>query len=213
MKNAVLGIALGLAVTAGAARAANVVEQASARTDSGRIASYSFTLAPLPFVKFCMNNATECQPVAGSDEPTAAMLVRMEEINREVNRGISPKRKPTEPLLTNWTVAPGTGDCNDYAVTKRHRLIAAGWPSSRVLLAAVVTSEGQGHLVVVARTAAGDLVLDNLTDSVKAWNKTSFDWISMQSEDNPRFWVAVGERGRLRQQRLQALADGASISR
>jgi predicted transglutaminase-like cysteine proteinase len=214
MKYSLLSATLGLALAAGTSQAASLIEPASLQAQPSRVASYSFTLAPLAFVKFCMKNASECQPATGSGEPTAEMLARMEEINRAVNREISPQRKPTEPLLTNWAVDPRAGDCNDYAVTKRHRLIAAGWPSSRVLLAAVATAEGQGHLVVVVRTSAGDLVLDNLTDRIKPWDKTSFDWISMQSEENPRFWLAAGERGRQRQQRLQALADTAlAVSR
>ncbi|WP_420103468.1 transglutaminase-like cysteine peptidase [Bosea sp. (in: a-proteobacteria)] len=213
MKRAVLGAAFALLLTAGASRAASVVEPLPVGNEPSRVASYGYTLAPLPFVKFCMQQAPECQPATGSQEPTDEMLARMVEINREVNRSITPMRKPTQPLLTSWTIAPEAGDCNDYAVTKRHRLIAAGWPSSHVLLAAVATPEGQGHLVVVVRTAEEDLVLDNLTDAIRRWDKTSFDWISMQSEEDPRFWLAAGERGRQRQQRLQAVAAGFATAR
>lgn len=213
MKRAVLSGAFALVLAAGASRAASLVESLPVGNEPSRVASYGFTLAPLPFVKFCMQQASECQPAAGSPEPTAEMLARMIAINREVNRSISPMRKPTPPLLTSWTIAPDAGDCNDYAVTKRHRMIAAGWPSSHVLLAAVATSEGQGHLVVVVRTAEGDLVLDNLTDAIRRWDKTSFDWIALQSQEDPRFWLAAGERGRQRQQRLQAVAAGFAASR
>lgn len=173
---------------------------------SEQIKAYGFTLAPLSFVKFCMSHGEECKPGESNIEPDTLSLVQLGVINREVNRAIAPQRKPTEPLRANWTIAPSAGDCNDYAVTKRHRLIAAGWPSQRLLLAVVITPTGQGHLVLVARTAQGDMVLDNLSDTVKPWQKTSFEWVSMQSPDNPRFWIAVGERGRQRQQKFEAMA-------
>jgi predicted transglutaminase-like cysteine proteinase len=54
---------------------------------------------------------------------------------------------------------PSSGDCNDYAVTRRHDLIARGWPARSLLLAEVITSWGEHHLVVVVahqRCGSGD---------------------------------------------------------
>ncbi len=51
--------------------------------------------------------------------------------------------------------SPASGDCNDYAVIKRHELIARGWPARAVLLSEVVTNWGEHHLVVVVRTFSG----------------------------------------------------------
>lgn len=78
---------------------------------------------------------------------------------------------------------PVLGDCNDYAVTKRHRLTADGWPARDVLLSEVVTVSGEHHLVVV-RTSDGDLVLDNLTDRIVPWFHKPYRWVRIQMPEN-----------------------------
>jgi predicted transglutaminase-like cysteine proteinase len=91
-------------------------------------------------------------------------------------------------------VAPSSGDCNDYAVTKRHDLIARGWPARSLLLAEVVTSWGEHHLVVVVRTKAADLVIDNLNANIKPWTRTNYRWLQIQTPDNPMLWAKIGDR-------------------
>jgi predicted transglutaminase-like cysteine proteinase len=63
------------------------------------------------------------------------------------------------------------GDCNDYAVTKRHDLIPQRLACT--LLAEVITGWGEHHLVVVARAKAADLVIDNLDANIKPWTRTN----------------------------------------
>ena len=90
-----------------------------------------------------------------------------------------------------WQVAPAAGDCEDYALTKRHMLIRSGWPASSLRLAVARTPWGEGHMVLVVRTSKGDLVLDNLTGSVRQWSKTGLRWEMIQSSRNPRNWFRV----------------------
>ena len=52
-------------------------------------------------------------------------------------------------------------------MTKRHELMARGWPARSLLLAEVVTNWGEHHLVLVVRTRTADLVLDNLDADIK----------------------------------------------
>jgi predicted transglutaminase-like cysteine proteinase len=66
--------------------------------------------------------------------------------------------------LETSQVNPDRGNCHDYAVSKRHELIRAGWPSASLRLAIAYTRGGVGHLVVIVRTTDGDRVLDNLTN-------------------------------------------------
>ena len=78
-------------------------------------------------------------------------------------------------------------------------------------LALVRIHGGQGHLVLVARLSDGDVVLDNLSATVRPWNTLGYDWISMQSGTNPRFWVAIGDNGRrLREKRFAQLGGPRS---
>ncbi|WP_245287788.1 transglutaminase-like cysteine peptidase [Bradyrhizobium sp. URHA0013] len=165
------------------------------RSPATLVAEARNVLAPLQFVKFCMNYPTECEARSG-EEPTLSRveaLAALEEVNSRVNRSIAPTVKSNEPLVARWTIGPAAGDCNDYAVTKRHELLAMGWPSSALRLAVVFAPEG-GHLVLVARVKDGDYVLDNLSQTVRPWNETSYAWVSIESTVNPKFWVAVNGR-------------------
>jgi hypothetical protein len=62
-------------------------------------------------------------------------------------------------------------------------------------LTVVRTESGQGHLVLAVRLNDGDVVLDNLSPKIQAWTLANYEWISMHSTQNPRFWSAIGERG------------------
>jgi len=201
-------LAAGIACAGAAAKADTIID--NPRAAGSFISEYDNALAPLQFVKFCMNYGTECehdtvadQQIPPSGERASAML---REVNHSVNDAITPIQKPTNPLLRHWTLSPAAGDCNGYAVTKRHRLIEMGWPKSALRLAVVLIAGGQGHLVLVVRMSDGDVVLDNLSSSVRPWNAAGYQWISMQSGSDPRFWVAVSEHGEhLRASRLASL--------
>jgi predicted transglutaminase-like cysteine proteinase len=55
-------------------------------------------------------------------------------VNRAVNRDIIPQIIPGDGVTEEWVIAPRPGDCKDYAITKRHQLLALGWPSHALLL-------------------------------------------------------------------------------
>jgi predicted transglutaminase-like cysteine proteinase len=78
-------------------------------------------------------------------------------------------------------------------VTKRHELLARGWPSRSLLLAEVVVPSGEHHLAVVVRAKEGDLVIDNLNANVRPWFKTGYRWVRIQSPMNPQYWASVGK--------------------
>jgi predicted transglutaminase-like cysteine proteinase len=80
-----------------------------------------------------------------------------------------------------------------YAVTKRHELLARGWPSRALLLAEVIVPSGEHHLVVVARVKEGDFVIDNLNANIRPWNKTQYRWVRIQTPSNPSAWATVGK--------------------
>jgi hypothetical protein len=71
---------------------------------------------------------------------TAERLDELLKVNAEINGSIVPKRNTEGLVSKGWMPSPKTGDCNDYAVTKRHQLLARGWPSRALLLAEVVTT-------------------------------------------------------------------------
>lgn len=156
-------------------------------------------LAPLRYVAFCLRYPAECRagsrfrggPVALTPERWADLV----EVNRAVNRGIVPERNEGGLATEEWLIDPKRGDCNDYAVSKRHRLIERGWPPRALLLSEVVVRSGEHHLVVLVRTRAGDLVLDNLNWNVLPWAKTPYRWLRMQRPGTAHYWAAVAAAG------------------
>ena len=159
------------------------------------------TLAPMAYSVFCVKYPKECEvrkiAFRGTKlELTAERMAELSEINLKVNRNI--KYEPNTQGLAGekWLISPSTGDCNDYAVTKRHQLLERGWPSRALLLAEVVTRSGEHHLVVVVRTRQGDFVMDSLNSTIRPWAHTPYRWARVQSPSNPKFWATVKDGGR-----------------
>jgi len=148
------------------------------------------TAAPFAHVVFCKSLPGECTAQNGSDtvELNGSKRRELVSVNRRVNRQIKGRN---DQRADEWSLAPKSGDCEDFAITKRHALIKMGWPSSTLRLAIAHTSWGEGHLVLVVRTSKGDLVLDNLTNTVREWNRTGLRWEMIQSSDNPRNWNRI----------------------
>ncbi len=154
------------------------------------------TLAPMAFTQFCLKYPGDCEPQRMSFADDRIELNRLrwselEAINSTVNSSIRPERNGAGLAGEKWLLGPLRGDCNDYAVTKRHQLIARGWPARDVLLSEVATLAGEHHLVTVVRTSGGDLVLDNLTDQIKPWFRTTYRWVRIQTPRNPNYWALV----------------------
>lgn len=155
-----------------------------------------YAVAPMGHVMFCLHNPGECRRPSlvrvTRVKLTASRMNELQSINRSVNREIIPVNdRSGRGIIDQWTLAPKAGDCEDFAITKRHRLIAAGWPASALRLAVGRVSNGEGHAVLVVRTSEGDVVLDNRTDAVRPWTNTDIRLVSIQSASNPRYWRSV----------------------
>jgi predicted transglutaminase-like cysteine proteinase len=44
-------------------------------------------------------------------------------------------------------------------------------------------------------TTKGALVLDNLTEAVRPWHSTDYQWLKIQSASDARFWYEVRAPG------------------
>jgi predicted transglutaminase-like cysteine proteinase len=150
------------------------------------------SIEPFAHVMFCMKSPAECAVSSGPDtvELTLAKKRELMAVNRQINSQISPQNDSVGEIDL-WSLAPRSGDCEDYAITKRHALIEQGWPASALRLAVAHTNWGEGHLVLVVRTSKGDLVLDNLTNAVRNWRKTGLRWHMIQGSSNPRVWYRL----------------------
>lgn len=158
------------------------------------IAESAPTLAPFQHVRFCLRYPAECKPSSAAQriELDVRAMQLLDRVNRDVNLSITPKVKAYDAdLADGWTIGPDSGDCNDYAVTKRHNLIARGLPSGALRLSVLKTASGIGHLVLVVATTNGDVVLDNLTSEIRPWQITEYRWLKIQSATDPRLWNEV----------------------
>ena len=163
------------------------------------ITEASPTLAPFQHVRFCLHYPSECKSDPMDNERielTAENSELLNRVNRSVNAGIVPtlKRYGTD-LQDGWTIAPAIGDCNDYAVTKRYELHQSGLPAKALRLSVVKTATGTGHVVLIAVTTKGDLVLDNLTEAIRPWQTTDYHWLKIQSAADAKFWYEVKATG------------------
>jgi len=173
---------------------------------SAQIAEASPTLAPFQHVRFCLRYPSDCKSGPTQYERielTAEKLELLNRVNNDVNAAIAPTVKGYGPdLQDGWSISPTRGDRNDYAVTKRHDLIQQGLPANDLRLSVVKTSSGIGHLVLVVATTKGDMVLDNLTETIRPWQSTDYHWLKIQSATDAKFWyeikapVAVSEADR-----------------
>lgn len=159
------------------------------------IAEASPTLAPFQHVRFCLRYPADCKSNPADDERidlTVEKLELLRRVNSTVNMAIAPRQKSyAGDLEDRWTISPASGDCNDYAITKRHALIESGLPAKALRLSAVRTTSGIGHLVLVVATIKGDMVLDNLTESIRGWQDTDYRWLKIQSASDARFWLEI----------------------
>lgn len=157
------------------------------------------TLPPFSYVLFCLRYEAECRerrPFRGGPiQLTQERWSVLKKVNRAVNLAIAPERNQLGLAGEKWTINPGRGDCNDYAVSKRHELLRRGWPARALLLGEVVIDSGEHHLVLLVRTRSGDLVLDNLTPQIKPWSWVPYHWMRVQMPSHSRLWATIGGKG------------------
>ncbi len=156
------------------------------------------TLAPMAYTQFCLRYPEECRTRTifrgGPVRLSAAKRIELTRVNDLINARIAPEANLQGLAGEIWLINPDRGDCNDYAVTKRHELIKHGWPTRALLLGEVVTTAGEHHLVLVARTFDGDLVLDSLTNRIKPWSKAPYRWVRMQMPGVSKLWTTIVSR-------------------
>jgi predicted transglutaminase-like cysteine proteinase len=167
--------------------AAQPSDSQSGDDDNNALPPFGHTFFCLRYPQDCVRtDSTEALPIS-----LEGRWRRMNRVNTSVNASIAPK-PDADQVNTHWLIAPLQGDCNDYAVTKRHELLKAGWPSSSLLLAEVtLISTGEHHLILIVRGPKADWVLDNRKPGIErlAATRNEYAWDRIESADNPRLWT------------------------
>jgi predicted transglutaminase-like cysteine proteinase len=158
---------------------------------------YGETTPPAGFGPFCEWYPQECVASPTPDtrlKATPEILAALDQINLAVNKTIEPITDlEYYGVKELWTLPVQKGDCEDYALIKRHLLIAAGFPAGALLMTVVRDEKGEGHAVLTVRLNWGDFILDNKTDEFKRWNDVPYHFVSRQSYVNPYVWYSLEE--------------------
>ncbi|HTV68479.1 MAG TPA: transglutaminase-like cysteine peptidase [Rhizobiaceae bacterium] len=157
------------------------------------------TTQPIGHYEFCQREPGECQQKTAKSAPvelTRKLWAAMIDVNNAVNMMVAPR---TDMEIWGkeevWSYPDAVGDCEDYVLEKRRRLMAMGVPAGDLLITVVRQPNGDGHAVLTVRTSRGDYILDNLELRVLAWTDTEYTYLKRQSERSSGAWVAI-EDGR-----------------
>ena len=150
--------------------------------------------APPAFASFCSREPGLCSTSGG--KRVVALKPRLSTELRQVNRSVNSRIKERSDISNvgkddDWRVPVAYGDCEDFAILKKRELLKRGWPASALLLT-VARYRGEGHTVLTVRTSAGDLILDNITSSVRDWSSTPYNYFARQAQGNGHRWERIG---------------------
>ena len=135
----------------GLARGLNDNSAVSYISEKGKI------IPPFAQVLFCAQNPAECRDNNGLAVITLTdkEMLQLKNVNSSVNRTMVGRNDPRNELNGDvWKVNVRSGDCEDFALTKRSRLIAMGWSSRALRIATAFTPSGEGHGRPCARQQA-----------------------------------------------------------
>lgn len=157
--------------------------------------------APAGAAGLCGRYPWACQRTqAAAVRVSDSQLSYAVQLNRQINRSVrSISDQAQYGVMEHWALPTARGgDCEDFALLKKKRLIEAGLNPQMLLITTVLDRQRNAHAVLVLRTARGDFVLDNLRDDVLHWRQTGYTFLRMQDPADPRRWTAVIDGGILR---------------
>ena len=153
---------------------------------------------PVPgWIRFCKQRPEEC--AVDPSEPARIALTpqtweALTRINRQANAAIKPITDQEHwGVDDRWDLAEdGYGDCEDFQLVKRKRLVEAGFPHRALRMTAVIDEHGEPHAVLMAHTDGGDFVLDNKRDAILPWRRTGYIYLQREGSTGST-WVSLGE--------------------
>jgi predicted transglutaminase-like cysteine proteinase len=150
-------------------------------------------LPPFGARELCKDYAWACSVSASRKNISNSDFSVINEVNRSVNRSVREVTDLSQFRVTErWNLPTSRGgDCEDFALLKKHELIRRGFPAQLLLIATALDKNRRGHAVLIVRTSDGDVVLDNLTTRVKNWSETGYIFLRMQNPKAPASWVSL----------------------
>jgi predicted transglutaminase-like cysteine proteinase len=157
------------------------------------ISTKSAAAAPSGAADLCQRYDWACQTSGPAALSGGATLPTVRKVNRQVNQTVRSIADSVQYGVKEvWTLPSRTGgDCEDYALLKKQKLIAKGIPAQQLLLATVFGARTGSHAVLILRLAEGDYVLDNMTDQIRHWSETEYTFLRIQNPEAPSRWMTV----------------------
>jgi predicted transglutaminase-like cysteine proteinase len=202
IKNTLFSAAIGISATL-----LQMPAQAQMKIASSVIASSTQaptsqeTLPPIGWVQLCRDFAKDKRQPCNNQNLTA-LDVKLDDIawkamlkvNADVNREIEPATDMEHwGVVDQWDFADDKkGDCEDYVLVKRQRLMEIGFPRQALLVTVVRDLQGEGHAILTIKTDKGDFIMDNMNSKLLPWTATGYKYIKRQSQENPNRWVSLG---------------------
>lgn len=155
----------------------------------------SVTSQPIGHYEFCRLHRDECNVKSKPGAlprltPHGWDVVR--EINLSVNSTITPVTDADAYGREEvWAYPVDAGDCEDFVLMKREKMMEAGFSPADLLITVVRKPDGEGHAVLTLRSAQGDFVLDNLVNDVKLWTETPYTYLKRQASFDTGRWVTI----------------------
>ena len=155
------------------------------------------TSTPWGWVDFCERYADECaaaQTTPVDIDLTAKNWALIKQVNERVNHTVRPMSDMDHwGVVDQWDLPlDGYGDCEDYALYKRHFLISLGFPRQALLMTVVKDENGEGHAILTVKTDHGDFILDNMREQVVAWDSVPYTFVKRQSQTDANVWDQIG---------------------
>ncbi|MBN7759689.1 transglutaminase-like cysteine peptidase [Nitratireductor aquibiodomus] len=154
-----------------------------------------FTSQPIGHYELCQREPVECNQTTARPRPvklTREMWKAMIDVNNAVNSTVLPRTDMEMwGVEEYWSYPTAYGDCEDYVLEKRRRLMAAGVPAGNLLITVVRQPNGDGHAVLTVVTNMGDFILDNLEARVSLWGDTDYTYLKRQAASHSGKWVNI----------------------
>lgn len=125
--------------------------------------------------------APDSAPIVGTLPAYATVAMVNQQVNANTRYQADAQRFGQHDV---WVEANGAGDCEDFVLAKRQRLLALGVPpeAMRIVTASVKISHfgrEQGHAALVVRTTEGEWVLD-MTGAPMRKQDMPYRWVKIQ---------------------------------
>ncbi|MBL1421808.1 MAG: transglutaminase-like cysteine peptidase [Alphaproteobacteria bacterium] len=157
------------------------------------------TIAPSGLFRLCKDKLlTVCQKNKGHLKinekgevlMNSQLFSDLKQVNDQINKSIRPEYEKAG-TKDNWQVNLAQGDCEDFALTKKAKLIKQGWPSNALLITIVDTERGERHAVLTVSTNQGEYILDNILKRVINVESSKYTFLTRQGSKEGYSWAVL----------------------